>query len=366
MSKLKKSPAQRKKRRIRLGVAVLALALIAIGSLGKGSHSVEAREVIEHHDVGQATVTNLEHKEVKYKLRRRTRISDVYTLEYTFQVDGKSHPRTLPIDEASFLLLQGKKELDVWYKPGQPEASAPESVWRSRAAETSFLGNALGLGVIIVPGAFIVQMFLVFFFAREPKGAVPEGFVTETSWLDIDDHKLVVLDGEHLVIASFNSKRSKEVQAAYQRGAELSLLLKEGESRDPARVPIASITGIETRHHADDFTLTFGGDGKTVSADFLTPAVKDHALQRLTARLPLKRTDEQLTRMQGVMPSGIGLVICAALGWFLQTNVALMALASLAGLFALKILVTRLIDPPLVSRWSPKQDRPSLRPASAS
>ena len=366
MSKLKKSPAQRKKRRIRLGAAAVALVVIAIGALGKGEHAVEAAEVIKHHDVGHATVTNLEHKEVKYRLRRRTRTSDVYTLEYTFQVDGKSHQRSLPIDEESFVLLQGKKEIEVWFKPGKPQASAPESHWRTRAAQTSVFANAAALGVFVVPGAFILQMILVFLFARDPKGAVPDGFVTETSWLDIDDHKLVVLDGEDLVMTSFNSKRTKEVQAAYQRGAELAVLLREGESGSPTRVPIASITSIETRHHSDDFTVTYGSEAKTASADFLTPAVKDHALQRLTARLPLKRTDEQLTRVQGAMPSGIGLAICALLAWFLQTNVGLTAIALFAGLFALKIFVTRLVDPPLVSRWSANQERPSLRPASAS
>jgi hypothetical protein len=359
-----RTPAQNTRVRIRLGIAGVALLVIGAGAVIRGGQAREARRVLNDHASAIATVTKVERETLEVRFRSRRGSHDLYMLGYTFQVAGQSYSRRLGLQEDEYAALRELSQIEVWYPVAHPERSAPEVYWRGEARRSSLVVHALSLAIFVAPAAYVLQLLLVLLFAREPKDAVPEGFVTESSWLDVDDSKLVALDDDALVIVTFNAKRTAVVQRLYQARADVAQIMREGQGAE-TRIPFDAITEIETPHYADTFTVSYESAPLPALADFLTPAVKEHALARLTARLNLERSQQQLTRARAVLPSAISLCLCGALTWFLQVNTGLMALAGVGVLFALRTGVTRLVDPPRISRWARPAKRPSLQPTAA-
>lgn len=354
MSNTIKSPGQKRKRLLQIIIVVLSLMAIALVAKGKEILSKGAEKLIKSHEVVSAEITALDHETVKVRKRRRTKTKEVYSLSYTFTVDGEAFDKTLSISEEIFNRLDGQTNIVAWYASGNPQINSIEEDLRQKVAQNNMANHLVSSSIIVVPVAIVFYVILNFLFVRESKKIVPEGFVTDTSWLDVDDDFLVALTDKDVVVAKINEKRVAKVQSLYQNSGSLEDMLTAGKCSVES-IPLAGIIKMESQHNEDTFTVYYG-DNDSKSIEFLSPAVKEHALTRIVKAVPSDLTESTLhkTRLQSTLPSIISLIICGGLLWYFE-NIFVVLVAVLAGFFAVKGILVNLIDPAVVTTFSKVQ-----------
>ncbi len=354
MAKKMKTPGQKRKSILRIVILLLALVLICLGAAIKGGMAVVSKQLIEKHETVIADVTDVQEKKITYRKKKRKKTKMVYSVSYQFQSEGKTYTKTLMISEPEYQALKDKKQMEVWYEPGNPERSSFEAHLRAKSSKRSFTANAISASIVVVPVCAVLYVILAFLFVREKGGVIPEGFVTDTSWLDVDDNFLIVLEDENLAIVKIDEKRVSRVQDLYQESASLESMVDEGKGV-VTRVPLAKITSIESKHYSDSIYVKYekDDDSDSESVEFLNPTVKEHALERIAPKLSsgLTKSVKELTRIQAAIPSLIGAIICGGAMAFFRDAIFVLILGGIGLLYALKTLLTRVIDPTVITTW---------------
>ncbi len=357
MAKLR-SPGQKRKLWIRISMVVLAVLGLTAAYFIKGPAQVAAIQLSKHHNSAQATVASLDQAEEEYrgrKGRKKTRI--VYSVSYAYDINGTRYEHEQSITAGEYDALEGHDDLEVWYPEGKPDSAKPQLVVEHQAKEPAG-ERVFDAATWFIPLVVILNLLLTFLFGREPKGKLPEGFYTENSWLDVEDDRLIVLDGNHVLSMSFDKKHRDQVQEIYQRGGLNGNYLEEILSKVETKrtlVDLSTVSKMASEHYDDVIRLTYSLDGKdeTLSLEFLSATVKAHALQRIARALPasLNMNVEKLTRLQAARVPLAVAVVSAGVAYYFLDHVWVVGLLGLLGLYALKVGLARLIDPTITTTF---------------
>lgn len=355
MPKKLRSPGQKRKLWIRTAMILLAVITLSAVYFIKGPEQLKAIALVKQHSEAQAAILSLDHSEEEYRTakgRRRTR--DVYTLTYRFALNGTDYQETFPISGSEYRALNGQETLPVWFIEGQPENSEPGLVVENRANESP-MENVFDAVPYVAPLFLVLNFILTLLFGREPKGYMPEGFFTDDSWLDIEDDRLVAIDGKELLSIRFDKKNRDDVQSLYQQGGSIDQVLATSKCKQ-LRIGIDSIVGITSDHFRDTIHVRYMADGKeqSESLEFLNPTVKEHALKRIARALPstLDMSTTRLTRLQAARPALIfGLIVAAGL-YFLSDHFLILAVGVLILLTTVKTLLQRLFNPTVTTTFA--------------
>ncbi|MEN0105232.1 MAG: hypothetical protein AAGC84_02285 [Pseudomonas sp.] len=358
MAKLR-SPGQKRKLWIRVSMVVLAVLGLTAAYFIKGPAQVAAIQLAKHHNSAQATVASLDQAEEEYrgrKGRKKTRI--VYSVSYSYEINGQRYEQQQAITAGEYDALEGQQNVDVWYAEGKPEAAKPQLLVEHLANEPGG-DRVFDAATWFIPLVVILNLVLTFLFGREPKGKLPEGFYSENSWLDVEDDRLIVLDGTTVLSMSFDKKHRDEVQEIYQRGLQSGRYLEELLAKVETKrtlVDLNTVSKMTSEHYDDVIRLTYSVDGKedSLSLEFLSATVKAHALQRIARALPanLNMSVEKLTRLQAArVPLVVALLSIGGAYYFLD-HIWVVGLLGLLALYGLKVGLARLIDPTITTRFS--------------
>lgn len=358
MAKTLRSPGQKRKLWIRSSMIVLALLGLTFAYFIKGPAQVAAIERTKHHVTAEATISSLDQTEEEYRGRKgRKKTRQVYTVSYEYQVNGVQYQQQHDLTSSQYDDLVGNETLPVWFAEQKPADATPKIVVEHQAHESA-VERVFDAAPYVIGLALILNIILSLLFGREPKGKLPEGFYTENSWLDIEDDRLVVLDGQYVVSVRFDSKQCDKVQKLYQSGAGLEAILAQVPCKQ-TRIDLNTVTEVSSEHFRDTISLSFSTDGKknSISLEFLSATVKEHALTQIARALPasLKMNVEKRTRLQSARASLIVAVISAGALYYFLGNVLAMGGCALVLLWALKVLLQRLIDPTVTITFSSQE-----------
>jgi hypothetical protein len=347
MAKTLRSPGQKRKLWIRSSMVVLALLGLTLAYFIKGPAQVAAIERTKHHVAAEATITALDVTEEEYRGRKgRKKTREVYSVSYEYVVNGEQYQQQHSLSYGEYSELAGQETLQVWFAEPKPEEAIPQIVVEHQASESG-MDRVIDAGPYIIGLALLLNIVLTLLFGREPKGTLPEGFYTENSWLDVEDNRLVALDGQNLLSLSFEGKHAADVQKLYQSGAGLAAIIGQVPCKQKL-IDLNTVSKVSSEHFRDTIQLTFSADGKesSESLEFLSSTVKEHALKQIARALPasLRMNVERLTRLQAARPSLIGALLSAGALYYFD-NMLAVAGCALVLLWSLKVLLQRVLDP---------------------
>jgi len=347
-----KSPGQKRKRIVRI-IAFIVFCVVTYGAsmLLEYTKTTELGWVKGHKTV-VATVTEIKSEEEEYRnLKGRKRYRDIYLVTYSFNLGEESYSSTVEVGLIEFTKLKKGSNINVWYADGDPDINDTESNMKSELASNNSTSNMVEVIPYSLPFALVLYFLLKIIFVRESKKALPKGFYTETSWLDIDDNYVVYLDGNDLVYFNIHHKQSSDVQEAYQKNASMEELKGISQSTKFKRIPLSEIKELTSNHNSDVIHIEHGEDSHSV--EFLTQTVKAHALERIRPLIPktLEYTKKEKTRLQAAMPSTIMLAIFAGLIYYFDGYILNGIMAFISVVWVIPRIISRLIDPTVVEEW---------------
>lgn len=352
MAKLIKSPGQRRKTRVMWAVGILAVIGLAVGGWLQHVEGQALRALHGNHESVMADITSLTHEQVEHHRKRRTTVEDVYKLKYQFAVEGASFENAVEIGESLFADLQETKQLEVWYAKGNPSFNDIPSDIERRVGEDTPIGNLFSAAVFVVPAAIFLHFLLSFIFVREPKGVLAEGFYKDNAWLDIDDRYLVAVDAGQLHVFNFEAKQSEEVQKMYQADAPIPQIFSSVKGKLKT-VPIGEITSVTSYHHGDTFAVKYGDKNDSASVEFLSVAIKDHALSKIIPMLSgaIEKSVVSKGRLQSALPGFIGTLAAGAILYYWGPSVFAVLGSIALFYFSLPSFFARLFDPSVITSW---------------
>ncbi|WP_394170329.1 hypothetical protein [Saccharospirillum alexandrii] len=202
---------------------------------------------------------------------------------------------------------------------------------------------------------FYLHKVLKTIYVRE-SSELMNGFYTQKSWLDVDDHKLVHADVANNQICTFEIPESRlsEVQAAYQQKASLSTLSEEArvKAKDIERITMSDIVRMSSSHKKDSIDIEYNEEHYTL--EFLNIATKEHALKRLQLMLndSMHYEKKTPTRIRAAFPWLATLLIFATIMTLFQQPYVWAILFGIGFFLILPKMLRELIDPSQVEIWT--------------
>ncbi|MEO4049173.1 hypothetical protein AAFN46_19065 [Pseudomonas sp. CAU 1711] len=362
MAKTLRSPGQKRKLWIRSSMIALALLGLTLAYFIKGPAQVAAIQLSKHHGTAEAAISALDQSEEEYRGRKgRKKTRQVYTVSYEYAVNDVQFQQQHDLSAGQYDALLGKQTVTVWFAEQKPEEAIPQIVVEQQAHESA-VERVIDAAPYVIGVALLLNIVLTLLFGREPKGKLPDGFYTANSWLDIEDHRLVMLNGQQLVSISFDSKQADNVQRLYQSGADLAAILGQVPCKQKV-IDLSTVSKVSSEHFRDTIDLKFSVDGKesSESLEFLSATVKEHALKQIARALPerLRMSVEKLTRLQAARPALIVALLSSGALYYFDNALALAGCA-LVLLWALKVLLQRLLDPTVIITFSAQEPASDL------
>ncbi|TAA46960.1 MULTISPECIES: hypothetical protein [Corallincola] len=347
-----KSPGQKRKRWVQIIALMIFIAASYAGSLFMQKFHNQQLAWTDDHQVVAATVTGLDAEDEEYRnLKGRLRHRTVYYLTYEFNVDEISYENMVEISAYEFEQLTLNTQVDVWYATTSPNINDTADNVNSDLSSNDDIGNTIDVLPYTGPASLFIYWVMTFIFVKESKKALPKGFYTETSWLDIDDNYLVALDGNDLVMFDIDGKQASKVQSSYQNGASIEELMAISKSDKFKRIPLSEIKELVSDHNSDVLTIEWGEESESV--EFLNQTVKAHALERIQPLLSNELQYHKLekSRLGAATPALILLAIFTAIAYF----ASIFWLTALIGFICLVKVIPRIIvrlwDPTVRQSW---------------
>lgn len=347
-----KSPGQKRKGIVRVVWLIVFAVSTYAASLVAGFVNTADLDWVDTREAVTATITELKQDTEEYRtLKGRKRTRENYYVSYAFTLNDDEFSNTVEISRSSYGDLTENQDIDVWYPEGEPHISALKTSVESAVANNTTAGNMLSVAPLTAVSCLVLYWLSTLMFVRESKKALPEGFYTEVSWLDIDDRYLVALDGRDLVYFPFNDKLTLKLQAAYQQGAPLDQLIALSKDVKVSRIPLTEITSLVSDHNSDVIIVTHNEKRQTV--EFLNQTVKAHALDRIRKLLPstLDYSKEPKTRLQATLSPMIALVLLVGFGYWLDMLLVNLVIGFLLLVWTIPRIFSRLIDPTITEKW---------------
>ena len=347
------SPGQKRKKIVRIiGVVIFLLATWA-GSLV----SAYVKDIVyawtDDHQQILATVVELSAEKNEYRnLKGRKRYETIYLVTYDFTVGQETYSNTVEVGESLYSGLEQGGSLPVWYASTDPYVSDAQVNIESAVASNTVVGNLISVAPFTAPAALFIYYLLSLIFVRESKTKLAPGFYSDHSWLDIDDHQVVFLEGDELVYFGFDKKYTSEVQRAYQEDKSLDEVAEISKTKEVKRIDLQQISKLRSEHNSDVIIIRVGDDRHTI--EFLNQAIKAHALERIQARLSVEIDHDQLhkSRIGAARPALILLAVIVLLGWYFDALVVQVILAMIGIGWVVPTIFSRLVDPTEIKTWA--------------
>lgn len=350
---IQRSPGQKRKLIVITAMIIVFAAVTYGGSLALTFIKKGNLEWIQDHQQVAAVITGLESAEEEYRSRKgRKRTRTVYDLTYSFIARDEEYSNTVRVSHAEYSASELGENIDVLYFRDSPEINDLKTTVESDVASNTPLSNALGVMVYSGPLCLFLYWLLKLIFVRESRKALPEGFYTEHSWLDIDDNFVVAIDNGTLVYFDIHAKKSANVQRAYQKGASLEELVGLSGTQKVNVIPLSEITWLSSSHNSDIIVVRHNDEGHSI--EFLNQTVKAHALDRIRPLIPasLEYSKVKKTRLQAVLPIAILIIGLVATVWMLDVFVIQLFAVFITFFWAGPRMLSRLIDPAVVEKWA--------------
>ena len=237
-------------------VVVAFLITSAIGIFGYQKLMGSAYAWVDNHGEAQGVIIDLKAEEEEYRNRKgRKRTRTDYFARYQFEVDGEEILGYFDTTSSRYDQLSIGDDISIWYAAEDPYVSAPQEKVENGKANSP-VSAMIGVLPFTFGFAWFLNAFLGFLFVRESNSKLNEGFYTDNSWLDIEDKKLVLLDGTNVSVSNFEDKQKKKITAAYQENASHDDLKSLFKSDQHHSVELANITSIVSRHDEDCLLYT--------------------------------------------------------------------------------------------------------------
>lgn len=352
------SPGQKRRRVVTLiSLAVfIVVTLIAAHFYGRIMSTVY--EWTHHRAQVSATVTELEHEVEEYrnsKGRQRTR--DLYYVYYQFSLDSIEYDNYAEISFDDYANLTIGENLTVAYNPEYPDMNDTEANIQSIERSSSLIDYVIAVGPYTGIGCLFLYRILAMLFVRESKTALPKGFYTQRSWLDVDDKAVVFAQDNDIVFFDVKKSRIDSVQEAYQDGASLDELIKISKVSEVNRVAMQDILTMRSDHDSD--TIKLETEDSHHSVEFLNIALKNHALKRFQLMISddLDYSLKARTRLQAALQPSAWLALFFGLFLFFDMIFLKLVFGYICLFMNLPALVKQLINPRQTEIWQ--------RPSSA-
>ncbi|MCO1336299.1 hypothetical protein MO867_18360 [Microbulbifer sp. OS29] len=355
--KLQKSPGQKRKSLVRTICILLFLASTYLVSEFFSHANSEALRWVENHQALDAQILELNQEEEEYRNRKgKKRSRTNYYMSYSFTYEDETFESSAEITRTIFGQYDEGQSIEVWY-PQDDIYNHELAVNVQRELENNTpTGNLIQAGPIAAGICLGLYWILTLLFVRESKKALPKGFYTEISWLDIDDHYLVALEEGELVYFDIHKNQASAVQSAYQQGKSPEELYALSKSENAARIPLNEISSLSSNHNSDVITIQHGD--KTHSVEFLNQTVKAHALERIEKRLP-QSMDYQLiqrSRLQATLPPLIIAALLAGIIFWLDMFILRVILGFVGLAYVMPKLISQLFSPTETQTWTKTED----------
>ena len=243
----------------------------------------------------------------------------------------------------------------------------PSSYFWLQFSETSFSNSAISSeGILdnvsnVLPfSAFfsVVTYFLLkLLCVKVSQGNLPEGFYTQSSWLDVDDKSLVLIQADELVFFEFKRKMTKRLQVEYQHHASVDELISLADPKKVHRIPFDEISELVSDHNSDIFYVKHKDLRHRVV--FINQAVKAHALELVQLLLPeeLEYHRNERTRFKAAFPF-FAIFVCLVM---LAMAIDIVLIRYLLGLIILFIAIPKLLssyfEPKVTESWRQRELR---------
>ena len=356
---MQKTHGQKRRQRINI-IAVLAFMITtaAAAVIYQGIMS-SAYDWVNSRVETTGVVTALISEEEEYRNSRgRLRTATYYYADYTFEVDDELIESSAELSSGLYGSLSEGDNIEVWYAQDDPylhEIAANVE----NGQKTSPVSALMAIGPFTLGFAFGLRALLLFFFGRESRKKLAEGFYTENSWLDVDDRKLVLLSADKFVTAKFEEKHSSDLTRVFQSGASHNELLAMFTKDQIKQAHMHDVTHMKSRHDNDVIELTAGEDILTL--DFLNIGTKEHALERIVKTLPAEFSisEQKRSRLRSAMPRLIVYGVLAAMG-VAAGMFAVWLIVGVVMLYMAPQLIRRLLDPTRQTLIVREEAKPSV------
>jgi hypothetical protein len=348
-----KSPGQKKKEIARVITFIMFFIITGFAYMGVSYVNTKSIDWTKNHIETIGSITNLNWVEEEYRSsKRRTSTRDIYQITYTFQANGMILENTQKIDGALFSELSESDPVTIWYADDDIYTNNLKSNLILRKVENNSTNNIISVLPFTLGGTLFIYYLMSFLFVRESKNSLPEGFYTESTWLDVDDNYLVAIDGNDLVFFDIDKKQSNKVQKLYQKNTSLEEMIAVSKSSKFNRIPISEINEVSSRHNSD--TITIEHKEKTHSVEFLNQALKAHALDRIKLLIPsnLSHKTNEKTRIQAALPAIILAIILSSAIYFSSIFIINIIIGFLIITKVVPTIISRLLDPTITEEWT--------------
>jgi len=349
---VQKSPGQKRKQIVIVGVVILFAISTYFGGKFLGAMADSSLSWVDNHTEIKASVTELAHEEEEYRNRKgRKRTRNVYYLSYNFSIDGELIENHVDIDERQYSALEQGNEVDIWYSNQDFYINDTQKNVEQKMDDNTAEEKMFSAAMYTAPASYFLYWILSIIFVRESKKALPEGFYTETSWLDVDDKYLVALDGSDLVYFDIDNSKVSTIQEAYQKGVDLEELIGNSKSSKFKRIPLAEITELTSHHNSDVISIEHNDDSHSI--EFLNQTVKSHALKRISKYIPssLSYNKNERTRIQAAIPAFLWLIVLLAIVYFADIFLLNVLIGIYAVISVIPKIIGRLLDPTVTETW---------------
>lgn len=347
-----KTSGQKRKGAVRVIAIVVFLVLTFGAATLLGKIQTVTLAWVKNHASISATVTELSSETEEYRtLKGRKREREVYYVTYAFELDSEEYGNTTTITEEQYSSLSEGAAIEVWYASDDPYTNETKDNMEAEIASDNTFGHAFGVLPFTAPATYFIYLILTLLFVRESKKAMPKGFYTSNSWLDVDDHYVVAIVGEDLMYFSFDKSRTREVQTAYQKNTPLKELIQLSKTTEVTRFPLSEITLLESNHNSDTFTVEHKQTSHTI--EFLNQTVKAHALNAVKKHLPSSLNYQKLerTRLQATLPALIFLSVLIAAAYFIGSFLISLIIGFISLVWVVPGIYRGVRDPKVTEYW---------------
>lgn len=225
----------------------------------------------------------------------------------------------------------------------------------ANSASNGLIDSLLGAGFILLPftllASWVLHAILSFIYLRDPEYMLVEGCYSDTSWLNLQDKQLVLLDQDSIVTADFNDEQATTISEAYQNDSSCQDLKYVLSTQQLNRILLSDIMMLKSRKNESFIEIISANE--TIVLQFQNTGTKAHALGYIVERLPETTTISE-SKVQGWKSALPQLCVC---GLFAATAVlsnqnALAFILALPAVFLLPGILESLFDPAVHSEWS--------------
>lgn len=214
-----------------------------------------------------------------------------------------------------------------------------------------FLSALLVVMPITIVGSWLLHALLSFVYLRNPGYSLKEGCYSDSSWLNLKDNQLVLLDKTAMVVVNFDSDQAEAISEAYQNNSSCEDLRYIKNSDSIKRIYYSDMESLRSRKEENSIKVV--ASGETTDLVFLNAGTKACALPYIKSRLPesLRESEIETSRRRTAFPQVMAcafFVICAAFTY--QSAVSLVIGAP--ALVLLPGILETLFDPAMQGNWS--------------